>query len=460
MSFKQKSFRVSFPKVLFFIGILLLSILFYVTWIKCYNPFIRHKLFRGNYLLALLYFMLLLMTSVIMNGHKLGETRIQELIVAQILALFMTTVIIYFPTSLLQYNFLRISPLLTLIAVQLVVIVLWNWIAKSLYVKLIPPLKTLLLWDSKRSIKIAEKITGQTSLYDIRGRFFADADHLNLFEEEVTHYDAVLMCIEDGGLQDAFTYICFKKNVQMFMVPTLMDIIVNSSSGIYVSDTPIIQSSSHKLTIGQLLWKRMLDIGVSLIAIVITSPIWLATAIAIKLCDHGPVFFRQERLTRFGHVFSIYKFRSMYTDAEADGQRLATEGDNRITPVGRVIRKFRIDELPQFLNVLKGEMSVIGPRPEVPSIAAKYTETYPAFPFRLKVKAGITGLAQVYGNYATHPEDKLLMDLIYIEHYSFVRDVSILLMTVKALFITEKTQGVGSEASSLLQAGTDSKEEA
>ena len=162
---------------------------------------------------------------------------------------------------------------------------------------------------------------------------------------------------------------------------------------------------------------------------------------AIKLCDGGPVFFRQERLTQDGRVFRIIKFRSMVVNAEKEGQRLASEHDDRITPVGKVIRRLRIDELPQFFNVLKGDMSLVGPRPECPSIAKEYEKWLPDFAYRLKVKAGITGYAQVYGNYATHPADKLMMDIMYIEKSYIVLDINLILLTARALFMTDKTKG-------------------
>ena len=142
-------------------------------------------------------------------------------------------------------------------------------------------------------------------------------------------------------------------------------------------------------------------------------------------------------------MFKVYKFRSMRTDAESDGvARLAGENDDRITPVGKVIRKVRIDELPQILNVLKGDMSIVGPRPERPELAAENEKIMPEFSYRLKVKAGLTGYAQVLGKYNTTPYDKLRLDLMYIEQYSFLLDLKLILMTIKILFVPESTEGV------------------
>ena len=185
------------------------------------------------------------------------------------------------------------------------------------------------------------------------------------------------------------------------------------------------------------------DIILSLIAIILTSPVMLIAAIAIHKYDGGPVFFRQKRCTRNGRVFEILKFRSMIVDAEKDGKaRLATENDDRITPVGHFIRKTRIDELPQFFNILKGDMSFVGPRPERPEIVAEYEKEFPEFDLRMKVKAGLTGYAQVYGKYNTTAYDKLKLDLIYVQKYSLLMDLRLIFMTLKVIFMKESTEGL------------------
>ena len=171
----------------------------------------------------------------------------------------------------------------------------------------------------------------------------------------------------------------------------------------------------------------------------------LIAAIAVKAYDGGPVLYSQKRLTKDGKVFSVYKFRSMIVDAEKDGVRLAGKKDDRITPVGKVLRKLRLDELPQIINILKGDMSFVGPRPERPELTKKYCETMPEFSYRLKVKAGLTGYAQVMGKYNTTPYDKLKLDLMYIEHQSIWLDLKIILMTIKTVFVPDATEGVANE---------------
>ena len=210
-----------------------------------------------------------------------------------------------------------------------------------------------------------------------------------------------------------------------------------------------------------LIAKRAFDVVASALALIILSPVMLITALAIKLTDGGPVFYRQVRLTKNGKPFKVLKFRSMRTDAEKDGvARLSTgEKDDRITPVGRIIRKVRIDELPQLFNILGGSMSIVGPRPERPEIAAQYEEELPEFALRLQAKAGLTGYAQVYGKYNTTPYDKLQMDLMYIAHPSFWEDLRIMLATVKILFIPESTEGVAAGSTTAMDNSAEEKEE-
>lgn len=196
----------------------------------------------------------------------------------------------------------------------------------------------------------------------------------------------------------------------------------------------------------------MIDLVCSLLLLVIASPFMLVTAIAIKLYDGGPVLYKQIRCTRDRKEFYILKFRSMRVDAEKDGvARLASKNDSRITPVGKFIRATRIDELPQLFNILKGEMSFIGPRPERPEIIDQYMEEMPEFAFRMKVKAGLAGYAQVYGKYNTTPYDKLKLDLTYIEQYSVWLDIKLMLLTLKILIKPESTEGVDSSQTTAMK---------
>ena len=237
---------------------------------------------------------------------------------------------------------------------------------------------------------------------------------------------------------------CFGQNIRTYSVPKISDILLRSSVELNLFDSPLLLSRNNQgLQIEQEIMKRIIDIVGSLIGIVITIPIFLIVGICIKMTDGGPVIYQQTRLTKNGKKFQIYKFRTMVQNAEADGKaRLASEDDPRILPIGRILRATRLDELPQIYNILKGDMSIVGPRPERPELAAELEKEIPEFSFRLQVKAGLTGYAQVYGKYNTIPYDKLQMDLMYIAHPSLIEDMKIVLATVKILFKPESTEGV------------------
>nr|MCR4568112.1 sugar transferase [Pseudobutyrivibrio sp.] len=189
--------------------------------------------------------------------------------------------------------------------------------------------------------------------------------------------------------------------------------------------------------------KRFGDIVISLLAIIVGAIPMAIIAILIHAYDGGPVFYKQTRCTIGGKEYKIIKFRSMVVDAEKDGKaRLASENDDRITPIGHFIRATRFDELPQFFNILKGEMSFVGPRPERPEIIKEYVKEVPEFAFRTHVKAGLTGYAQVYGKYNTTSLDKLKLDMMYVEKCSVLLDIQLILMTLRVIFTKDSTEGV------------------
>ena len=211
-------------------------------------------------------------------------------------------------------------------------------------------------------------------------------------------------------------------------------------------DTPLFLCRNSGISGGQRILKRIFDLFFSILAIIVLSPIFVIVAVAIKLEDRGPVFYKQDRVTIGGKVFGIVKFRSMIEDAEKDGKPIpAGEDDNRITKVGRFIRATRIDELPQLINIIAGDMSIVGPRPERVEHVEKYTQDIPEFAFRLKVKGGLTGVAQVFGKYNTSPLNKLKMDLYYITNYSLLLDLQIIFETIKILVQKESTEGFSKE---------------
>lgn len=265
---------------------------------------------------------------------------------------------------------------------------------------------------------------------------------LDAIKEKICGYKAVVIGDIPSHERNVLLKYCFEKDIRCYSIPKLSDIMLRNADDIHLFDTTLLLSRNLRLTAEQLFCKRLVDIVFSLLMLVIASPFMLVIALAIKLYDGGPVLYKQPRLTRDKQIFMILKFRSMKMDSEVKGAQLAKKEDDRITPVGKIIRRIHFDELPQIFNILKGDMSLVGPRPERPEIAAVYCEKIPEFDYRLKVKAGLTGYAQVYGKYNTTPYDKLKLDLTYIETYSLKLDVKLLMLTFKILFQKENTEGV------------------
>jgi len=224
-------------------------------------------------------------------------------------------------------------------------------------------------------------------------------------------------------------------------VPEFEDILCRSCSVKNFLDTPLMRYDYSYKRNRNYMVKRIFDLVLSVISLAILLPFMIITAIAIKIEDGGPIFFRQDRVTQNGKTFSILKFRSMVVDAEKYGAIPATAKDPRITKVGHIIRMTRIDETPQIFNVLLGQMSFVGPRPERTLHVELYEKEVPEFKYRLRVKGGLTGYAQVYGKYNTSPEDKMKLDMLYIENQSFLLDFKLILLTIKTMFQPESTEG-------------------
>ena len=264
--------------------------------------------------------------------------------------------------------------------------------------------------------------------------------------EQIRGYDAVIIGDIPAHERNQLMKLCFERSVRTYTVPKISDILLRTSTELDIFDSPLFLSRNEGLQIEQRIVKRLCDVVLSAVGLLLTSPFFAVIALMIKCTDRGPVFYRQDRLTKDGQVFSICKFRTMIQDAEKHtGARLASDHDDRILPVGRFLRRTRLDELPQLWNILKGDMSLVGPRPERPELAAEIEESIPEFAYRLKVKAGLTGYAQVYGKYNTTAYDKLKLDLTYIRKYSVFLDLKMILMTPKIMFLKESTEGVKEE---------------
>ena len=227
--------------------------------------------------------------------------------------------------------------------------------------------------------------------------------------------------------------ICFEAGKDVYLSTKISDIQLRASYLTQDSDQPCFYCPRPAISKKAAVVKRFFDIVISIIGLILTSWLFLIVAIAIKIEDGGRVFYRQDRCTKDGKIFSILKFRSMIEHIEEGKIYITKHKDNRITKVGYIIRKTKIDELPQLVNILKGDMSLVGPRPERPELIADILKEIPEYNFRTTVKAGLTGYAQVHGDYHTDFLEKLRWDMIYIENYSIILDLKILLMTIPTI---------------------------
>ncbi|MDR1765529.1 MAG: sugar transferase [Lachnospiraceae bacterium] len=402
------------------------------------TPFYR----RGDWLMLAVYAILLMFFSKMYGGFRVGYFQKGNILFSQILTVLMVNIISYLQTALLAKHFPGPQYFLVMSVLDAVVIILWTFIADAWFQRMFPPRKMLLIYGNRPSLILMDKMNERKDRYEIVKTVHVDAG-IDRLTAMCDGYDAVIICDVPSETRNNLLKYCFARSIRAYMTPKLSDILIRSAEEIHLFDTPLLLARNSEISIEQLAIKRIIDILLSLLGIVVLSPVMLVAAVAIKCCDAGPVMFRQERLTIGGRPYMIFKFRSMIVDAEKDGiPRMTTEHDSRITPVGAWLRKLRIDEIPQLFNILLGDMSVVGPRPERPEIFDFYSKNMPEFDYRLKVKAGLTGYAQVYGKYNTTPYDKLKMDLNYIQNYSLRLDMKLILLTFKVLFMKDSSQGI------------------
>lgn len=401
---------------------------------------------KGHILLILIYAVLLVLLNKMYGGMKIGYYRNAEVIFSQIFALLAVNVITYFQNSVMSMYLLQLGPIAFMTVLQAASAVLWTVVATFIYKNIFAPRKLLVVHGERPVDDILQKFASRKDKYSVE-KCINIAEGVGAICLEATEkYDAVVIWDIDVETRNEIMKFCYGKNIRVYIMPHISDVILKGSDMLNLFDTPIFLTREYVLTMDQRFFKRMIDLVCALILAVVTSPIMLVTAILVKAYDGGPVLYKQVRVTKDDKEFKIMKFRSMRVDAEKDGvARLASKNDSRITPIGKFIRKVRIDELPQLFNIIKGDMSFIGPRPERPEIIKQYLEEMPEFAFRTKVKAGLAGYAQVYGKYNTTPYDKLKLDLTYIENYSLWMDIKLMLLTLKILFSAESTEGVDSK---------------
>ena len=429
---------ISFFSAVFLL--ILLTAAFAFVWYKYYCdeivlPYYR----RGNWVLIGIYSLMTTLFFKVYGGWKLGYLKKTDMLYSQLIAMVCVDFVAYFLISLIGRDFMKGTPIIFLTLADFGIISIWNLITSKVYFILYPPRRLIILYGSRQAASLVLKMSQRVDKYMIC-ESVSIAEPTEKIRELILKYEGVIICDIPAKLRNDYVKFCFEQSRRAYIAPKISDIIIRGADDIRLFDTPLLLCRNYGLDFEQRMIKRIFDIVFSLVFIVITFPVMIAVSIAIKSYDKGPIFYRQKRLTTNGKQFYVYKFRSMIVNAEKSGvPELASDDDPRITPVGKFLRKTRLDELPQLFNILKGDMSVVGPRPERPELTALYQKEMPEFTYRLKVKAGLTGYAQVTGAYDTSPYDKLKMDLMYIENYSILMDIQIILMTLKTMLFPPKS---------------------
>ena len=446
-------------KIVKIIDLVMITIPFALCWELYYSYQVYAKFgWKGNWAMIGLFAVLFFLLGKVYDAFWMSLQRISELIYGQVLAAMATDGILYIVICLMARRLCNLLPGIAAIAGQILMASIWAKLAHGWYFNTFQAQPTAVVYDVRHGLEKLINEYGLSKKYDVK---------MTLNVEECLNDLSLLDGMQSVFISGVHSHVrniilkyCVGQGINVFVIPRVGDVIMSGSQPMHMFHLPMLRVGRYMASPEFLFVKRAMDIVISLVALVILSPVFLITAIAVK-SDGGPAFYKQVRLTKDGKPFEILKFRSMRVDAEKDGvARLAADQDSRITPVGRIIRTVHFDELPQLWNILRGDMSIVGPRPERPEIAAQYEQEMPAFSLRLQVKAGLTGTAQVYGRYNTEPRDKLKMDLMYINNMSLGEDLKLIFATVKIMFMKERTAGVQLGQVTAAKAGVAEKKSA
>ncbi len=420
----------------------LLMVLYYIIWRRGYNVGIFPYYYGyGKYVLAGIYGLMMGLFFHNLDGFKFGYLKFSDVSISQLLALIITNFITYWQLCLIANKVITPVPIFILTAVDVLIVFFCTALYNKIYHSLYHSKSMVMIYGRENAVVLKFKMESRRDKYQINRLISAEKD-TDYICEEIKKYDAVIINDVEVSVRNVILKFCYQNKIRAYVTPKLSDIVIRGATDINLFDTPLLLVRGKGLTSTERFVKRTFDLVLSLIAMIPAAPIMLLVALAIKLDDGGPVFYKQKRATLDGRVFEILKFRSMIVDAEKPGQSIpATDRDPRITKVGHIIRATRVDELPQILNIIKGDMSIVGPRPERVEHVEEYKNLISEFDYRLKVKGGLTGYAQIYGKYNTTPYDKLRLDLMYIENYSLLTDIKLILMTIRIILKKESTEG-------------------
>lgn len=391
---------------------------------------------------------LLLLT--VYGSFDVGRRKSKSIIYSLSLAVICTDIITYLQvmimranTNIHEFKLRGIELLFVTMVIQIIIIIVFTYAGNALFFLIHEPEKCCVITSSQESLDVIAYAMGRfKKQYKISSVLDYRSDDI---EANIKKADTVFMYDVPSERRIFIMRLCYKYKVNVYFNPYLEDIMEVNATHYVLDDVYLFNKNIKTLTMEQRIAKRLLDIVLSLILGVLSSPFWIIGALAVKLYDGGPILFKQERATIHGKRFYVYKLRTMKENVE---NYSAKKDDDRITTPGKFLRRTRIDELPQLLNVLKGDMTFVGPRPEMLKNVRSYTKELPEFKYRLRVKAGLTGYAQIAGKYNTTPRDKLIMDMMYIEQFSILRDIQLILQTAVVLLRSDSTEAFGKKRES------------
>lgn len=399
---------------------------------------------RTSFITLGVFTLVYMMMNIIYGGFDIGKRKSKPIIYSFVLSVFFTDIAAHFFMCIMNITvvhngkFVYDYPLLLLLTyiIQIFIIVVFTYGGNYIYFSANKPHDSIIITrKGEQTDSIISKIGRYKKQYNITETVFInDPDIL----KKIDKADSIFFYNLSVPERNAFVEYCYHCKKDIYYSVELSDIVSLGSHRVYFDDKSMVYAPVKGLTFEQRVIKRIMDLVIAGFGLIITSPIFLITALCIKLEDGGPVFYKQERATYAGKVFNVIKFRSMKVE-DGSIHKSVTKNDDRITRTGRIIRKFRIDELPQLINVIKSDMSIVGPRPEMVENVEKYTKELPEFAYRQRAKAGLTGMAQIYGKYNTSPKDKLIFDLTYINEYSVWLDIKLIFRTLLVLLTPDKS---------------------
>ena len=413
------------------------------------NPYLL-RLSRTSAITLLAYVFVYLLTTQVYGGFDIDEKKSKPVIYSLSLCIITSDLAAHLFLSIMNVtvvhngHFVYEQPWLLALCmvIQILITSLLTYSCNHIYFKIVPPQSCLIISHEGDNIRnIRKSIASYRKQYKICTEI--DLHHPDLFSLIDSHR-CVFLCNLTANERLSIVEYCYNKRKHIYYTLEVSDFVSLGAKRVIFGDTSMMHSTPKGLTMEQRVIKRAIDVIASALGLLLLSPLFLVVAIAIKIEDGGHVFYRQQRATYAGRTFDVIKFRSMKEENSVNVS--VTKDDDRITKVGKFIRKYRIDELPQLINVLKSDMSLVGPRPEMMENVEKYTCELPEFSYRLWAKAGITGMAQIFGKYNTSPKEKLALDLAYIEQYSLLLDLRLLLRTILVFFTpSESTEAFDNE---------------